>query len=90
MTRAAPDWGALQGAIAGDVVLPGSPDYESVRKPAIASFHDVRPQAVVLCSAPADVSETISFASRSGLQTATRSVGHGLRVRKEIRRSRFI
>jgi hypothetical protein len=24
MTRSGPDWGALQGAIAGDVVLPGS------------------------------------------------------------------
>jgi hypothetical protein len=48
-TRSAPDWGALQEAIAGDVVLLGSSDYESVRKPAIARFHDVRPQAVVLC-----------------------------------------
>jgi hypothetical protein len=27
------DWGALQGAIDGDVVLPGAPDYESVRTP---------------------------------------------------------
>jgi FAD/FMN-containing dehydrogenase len=76
MTRAAPDWGALQGAIAGEVVLPGSPDYESVRKPAITRFHDVRPRAVVLCRTPADVSETISFAKRSELKTATRSGGH--------------
>jgi FAD/FMN-containing dehydrogenase len=76
MTRAAPDWGALQSAIAGVVVLPGSPDYESVRKPAITRFHDVRPRSVVLCSTPADVSETISFARRSGLKTANRSGGH--------------
>jgi FAD/FMN-containing dehydrogenase len=76
MTSAAPDWGALQRAIAGEVVLPGSPDFESVRKPAIAHFHDVRPQVVVLCRTPADVSETISFARRSGLETATRSGGH--------------
>jgi FAD/FMN-containing dehydrogenase len=76
MTRAAPDWGALQSAIAGEVVLPSSPDYESVRKPAISRFHDVRPRAIVLCRAPADVSETISFARRSGLKTATRSGGH--------------
>jgi len=34
LTRAAPDWGALQSAIAGELVLPGSPDYESVRNPA--------------------------------------------------------
>ena len=76
MRHSGPDWGALQGAIAGDVILPGSPDYESVRKPAIASFHYVRPQAIVLCKAPQDVSETISLARRCGLETATRSGGH--------------
>src|SRR5215216_6250837 len=76
MTRSAPDWDALQRAIAGDVTLPSSPEYESVRKPAIARFHDVWPQAVVLCETPADVSETISFARRSELRTATRSGGH--------------
>jgi hypothetical protein len=70
------DWGALQGAIAGDVVLPSSPDYESARKPAIARFHDARPRAVVLRGTPADVSEVISFASRSGLETAARNGGH--------------
>jgi hypothetical protein len=32
------DWGALQRAIEGDVVLPGSADYESVRKPVMARF----------------------------------------------------
>jgi FAD/FMN-containing dehydrogenase len=74
--RATPDWGALQSAIAGDVVLPGSPGYETVRKPAIARFHDVRPQAVVRCATPADVSETITFARRAGLRPAARSGGH--------------
>src|SRR6266511_2092685 len=76
MTPTAADWQALQGAIAGDVILPGAPDYELVRKPAIARFHDVRPQAVVLCGTPADVAETISLARRSGLRTAARSGGH--------------
>lgn len=76
MIRATPDWGALRSVIAGNVVLPGSSDYESVRKPAIALFQDVRPQAVVLCRTPTDVSETISFAIRYGLPTATRSGGH--------------
>jgi hypothetical protein len=31
-------WRALQAAIDGEVVLPGSPDYDSARKPAIARF----------------------------------------------------
>jgi FAD/FMN-containing dehydrogenase len=80
MTRpaaaSAPDWGALQDAIAGDVLLPESPDYEPARRPAIARFHDVRPQAVVLCATPSDVSETISLARRSGLPAVPRSGGH--------------
>jgi hypothetical protein len=33
MTNSTADWGALQRSIDGDVVLPGSADYESVRKP---------------------------------------------------------
>ena len=70
------DWNALRGSIAGDVVLPGSPGYASARKPAIANFHDVRPQAVVLCEAPEDVSEAILFARRHGLRAAPRSGGH--------------
>jgi FAD/FMN-containing dehydrogenase len=76
MTPSAADWDALQRAIDGDVVLPGSPDYDSLRKPAIPRFHDVLPQAVVLCRTPADVAETIRVARRTGLPTATRSGGH--------------
>ena len=70
------DWEALQGSIAGEVILPSSPDYESARKPAIARFHDMKPLAVVACETPEDVSETISFARRSGLGATTRSGGH--------------
>jgi enamine deaminase RidA (YjgF/YER057c/UK114 family) len=70
------DWSALRGAISGEVVLPGSPGYEPARKPAIARFHDTRPQAVVLCETPEDVSETILFARRFGLRVAPRSGGH--------------
>jgi FAD/FMN-containing dehydrogenase len=76
MRRSAPNWGAFQSAIAGDVILPESPDYDFVRKPFIARFHDFHPQAVVLCRTPMDVSATISLASRYGLETATRSGGH--------------
>jgi FAD/FMN-containing dehydrogenase len=76
MTRLAADWRALEGAIAGEVVLPGSPDYEAVRKPSIARFHDLRPLAVARCATPQDVAETIALAGRSRLPTATRSGGH--------------
>jgi FAD/FMN-containing dehydrogenase len=73
-----PDWDALQGAIAGNVILPDSLEYESVRKPAMARFHDVRPQAVVQCNKPSDAAETISMASRAGVATAVRGGGHSI------------
>jgi FAD/FMN-containing dehydrogenase len=61
---------------ASNVILPDSPGYESARKPAIARFHDARPQAVVLCSTAEDVSEAISLAKRSGTTAVPRSGGH--------------
>jgi FAD/FMN-containing dehydrogenase len=67
---------ALQGAIAGEVILHDSRDYESARKPAIGRFEQIRPEAVVRCETPGDVAETISFAQMMGLPTATRSGGH--------------
>jgi FAD/FMN-containing dehydrogenase len=76
MTGSRPDWQDLQGGIAGEVVLPGSPAYEELPKPFNARFHDVRPQAVVLCATPQDVAETISYAGRHGLACTTRSGGH--------------
>jgi hypothetical protein len=60
----------------GEVVLPGSPRYDEVRRPQIPRFHDVRPQAVVLCRTPEDVAEAIAFARRSGIEVAVRSGGH--------------
>jgi FAD/FMN-containing dehydrogenase len=85
MTPPVPRWDALQGAIAGQVVPPGSPDYELVRKPPIARFHDVWPQAVVRCRTPADVAETILFARRAGLETAARGGGHCFAGRSSTR-----
>jgi FAD/FMN-containing dehydrogenase len=70
------DWDALQSAISGEVVLPESPGYEAARKPAIARFHDARPQAIVLCETAEDVSDAILFARRFGLEMAPRSGGH--------------
>src|SRR4030095_4516937 len=76
MPRSMPGWEALQAGMAGEVVLPGSPAYEELPTPFNARFHDVRPQAVVLCATPQDVAETIAFAGRHGLACATRSGGH--------------
>jgi FAD/FMN-containing dehydrogenase len=73
-----PDWSGLQQGISGDVVLRGSEAYEWVRKPFIARFDEIAPEAVVRCAAPEDVAEVLAFARRYGADTATRSGGHCL------------
>jgi FAD/FMN-containing dehydrogenase len=72
------DWGALQRAIDGDVVLPGSPEYESVRTPVMARFAHLRPAAVVRCATPADVAATLAVARGLRLPMAIRSGGHSV------------
>lgn len=69
-------WRELTSAVEGEVLLPGSSRYDEVRKPPIPRFHNVRPQAVVLCRTPADVVEAIAFARRSGIAITVRSGGH--------------
>ena len=69
-------WRDLRSALEGEVVLPGSPRYDDVRRPQIPRFHDVRPRAVVLCRTPEDVVQAIAFARRSGIEVAVRSGGH--------------
>jgi FAD/FMN-containing dehydrogenase len=73
-----PDFAALAGAIEGDVIVPGSPDYEMVRKPAMVRFENIRPAAIVLAATQADVAEAIAFARRFGLEIAARSGGHSV------------
>jgi FAD/FMN-containing dehydrogenase len=72
------DWAALQGAIDGDVVLPGSADYESVRNPVMARFEHLRPAAVVQCATAADVAATLAVVRELRLPTAIRSGGHSV------------
>jgi FAD/FMN-containing dehydrogenase len=70
------DWAALRARIAGEVVTPGSPGYDQARKPAIARFHDTRPQAIVFCATAGDVAEALSMARTSGLPAVPRGGGH--------------
>jgi hypothetical protein len=85
VTPSAADLRALHDAIAGDVILPDSSAYEAVRRPPMARFHTVRPQAVVQCATPLDVIEAIAFARRFNLETATRSGGHCFAGRSSTR-----
>jgi FAD/FMN-containing dehydrogenase len=63
---------ALQGTIAGDVILPGGPAYDAARRPAIPRFHDARPAAVVRCRTPADVAAVLA----ADVPVSVRSGGH--------------
>lgn len=69
-------WSSLQGAIDGEVVLPESPVYQDLWKPFNGRFTDVRPDAIVRCATPRDVSEALSFVRRHGLSHVPRSGGH--------------
>jgi FAD/FMN-containing dehydrogenase len=70
------DLESLQRALAGDVLVPGSPGYEDARRPFAAQFSVLRPRALVRCATAGDVAESISLARRSALPTAIRSGGH--------------
>jgi FAD/FMN-containing dehydrogenase len=80
-----PGLAALEAAIEGGVVRSDSPAYEPLRKPAWAQFEHVRPKAAVLCSTPADVAETITFARRLGEDAIARSGGHCFAGRSSTR-----
>lgn len=66
----------LAGGIAGEVLVPGAPGYESARRPAMARWHQIRPRALVMCESASDVAATLAFARRSGVHVAPRSGGH--------------
>src|ERR687898_1321702 len=85
MADSTPDWNALDETLAGEVALPGSAAYDRIAKGFNARFHEVLPQAVVSCATPEDVSETISFVRRHGLEHATRSGGHCFAGRSSTR-----
>jgi FAD/FMN-containing dehydrogenase len=75
-TRSAPEWDTLRDALDGELILPGAPDYEQARRPAIRRFDDAHPRAVVRCRTTGDVSEVLALARRAGLDVAVRSGGH--------------
>jgi FAD/FMN-containing dehydrogenase len=59
-----------------EALTPETDGYEEARRPAIARFHDVRPQVVARCWSPDDVAEALAFARRKRLSVAARSGGH--------------
>jgi len=70
------DWAAVDVALAGSILLPGTDAYEEARRPAVARFRDVRPAAVVRCATPEDVGAALAAAHGAGLPVAVRAGGH--------------
>jgi FAD/FMN-containing dehydrogenase len=83
-----PEFAALDASIAGEVINPESPEYESVRGPAWAQYANIRPEAVVRCKTPADVAESLAVARRLDLEVAPRGGGALLRRTLCDRRTR--
>jgi FAD/FMN-containing dehydrogenase len=69
-------WGALESRIEGELILPASPDFDVAYRALNARFDDARPQAVVRCASPDDVTELIRFAGMRGMEIGTRGGGH--------------
>jgi len=70
------DLAQLRELLAGEVIEPGAPGYEAARKPAMARFWPVRPQAVVCCASADDVSRALGFARRLSVHAVPRGGGH--------------
>jgi FAD/FMN-containing dehydrogenase len=69
-------WGALESTIEGEVILPGSPDFDVAYRALNARFDGVRPRAVVRCASADDITAVIGFAGRHEMEVGTRGGGH--------------
>ena len=67
----------LRGSFQGELVRPGSIEYDHRRKVWNAAI-DRHPALIARCAGVRDVAESIRFARRTGLTTAVRSGGHSL------------
>jgi FAD/FMN-containing dehydrogenase len=68
---------ALQAGFRGEILTPGSAEYETSRRIWNAMI-DRRPGAIALCSGPADVRAAVQFAVDQDLYPAIRGGGHNV------------
>lgn len=70
------DLAGLREALDGELFSPDSPGYEYVRRPAHATYGDVRPGLVVRCRSVSDVVLAIQYARDTGIRLVPRGGGH--------------
>jgi FAD/FMN-containing dehydrogenase len=59
-----------------ELLQPHTPAYETARRPQIARYADVRPDAIARCRTPTEVAEAIAYGRQDGADIAIRSGGH--------------
>lgn len=69
-------WNDLASGLDGQVVLPGSEQYESTYPTFIKRFDHIRPAGVVIPANETDVVESVRFAERYGIHAVARAGGH--------------
>ncbi|MBT2507702.1 FAD-binding oxidoreductase [Streptomyces sp. ISL-98] len=67
----------LQGAVRGDIVQPGDPDYDEARK-VYNAMHDKRPAIIVRAVDVGDIIATVDFARDQNLLLAVRGGSHSV------------
>jgi len=67
----------LRRHVKGQIVLPGDPNYDEVRKIWNAMINR-RPAVIVQCKGPDDVPHAIQCARRNGLEISVRGAGHNI------------
>jgi len=71
-------WGQLRRHLQGEVVRPSDPAYTTSKQGVLVELDTEKPQAIVYCETPRDVSTAIKFACDNDLAVHTRSGGHSL------------
>ncbi|MFL6075720.1 MAG: FAD-binding oxidoreductase [Mycobacteriales bacterium] len=74
--RTGPDWDRLRRHLAGELVLPADPGYDTARVSAFTRYDDIRPAAVAYCASAEDVRRCLLFAQDRGVAAVPRSGGH--------------
>lgn len=73
---APPDWGALDAAIDGHVVLPSNAGYPAAKTVFNMRYSGSAPAAVVTADSVGDVRKAVTFAATHGIELTARSGGH--------------
>ncbi|MFE1444284.1 FAD-binding oxidoreductase [Streptomyces sp. NPDC058739] len=71
-------WGQLRRHLHGEVVLPSDQAYAYSKQGVLVELDTVKPQGIVYCETPGDVSTAIKFARDNHIEVHTRSGGHSL------------